>query len=58
MFEQDEVAALETSTDSYTLLNASLTWHPNWGNLDALVFLKADQPARRSGPLAHVAAEG
>ncbi|HWT12997.1 MAG TPA: TonB-dependent receptor [Allosphingosinicella sp.] len=30
VFEQDRVAALETPTDAFTLVNASLTWRP-WG---------------------------
>ncbi|MGH8198706.1 MAG: TonB-dependent receptor [Steroidobacteraceae bacterium] len=41
VFEQDEVAALETTTGAYTLLDAGLTWRPGWAGPDALLFLKA-----------------
>lgn len=41
VFEQDEVAALETTTGPYTLLDAGLTWRPGWAGPDALLFLKA-----------------
>jgi iron complex outermembrane receptor protein len=41
VFEQDEVAALETRTGSHTLLDAALTWNPTWMDSDVLVFLKA-----------------
>ncbi|MEX0735552.1 MAG: TonB-dependent receptor [Steroidobacteraceae bacterium] len=41
VFEQDDVAALETTTGAYTLLDAGLTWRLDWAGPDALVFLKA-----------------
>jgi len=41
VFEQDDVAELETGTGAHTLLDAGLTWRPGWRGLDALVFLKA-----------------
>ncbi|MDQ4086895.1 MAG: TonB-dependent receptor [Pseudomonadota bacterium] len=39
VFEQDRVAAFETPTEAFTLVNASLTWRP-WGrrNPTSLVF--------------------
>ncbi|MEX2149414.1 MAG: TonB-dependent receptor [Steroidobacteraceae bacterium] len=41
VFEQDDVAELETATGSHSLLDAGLTWRPVWRGLDALVFVKA-----------------
>jgi iron complex outermembrane receptor protein len=55
-FSQDQIAVFETETGSYTMLDASLSWRPGWGGLDALLFLKAsnllDEVARvHSSPL-------
>ncbi len=52
---QDEVAVFETTTGAFTMLDASLSWRPDWG-VDTLLFLKAtnllDEVARvHSSPL-------
>ncbi|MBX3702437.1 MAG: TonB-dependent receptor [Steroidobacteraceae bacterium] len=49
-FTQDRIAELETETASFTMLDASVAWRPDWGHSGALLFLKAtnllDQVAR------------
>jgi iron complex outermembrane receptor protein len=48
--KQDEVAALETETDSYTLFSAQLNYYLTWQNTDISLFLKGknltDEEAR------------
>lgn len=40
--KQTSIAPFETATDSYTLVNASLTWRPFNGNDNVTVILQAD----------------
>jgi iron complex outermembrane recepter protein len=51
VFDQDEVAAFETPTDSFTLVNASVRWHPLGERNETVLILSAnnifDVDARR-----------
>lgn len=41
-FEQDKVANMETSTDSYTLVNASVRYYMDLQNTDVTIYLKGN----------------
>lgn len=51
VFKQDDVASFETPTDSFTLVNASLRWHPLGAEDETVIVLSAnnifDVDARR-----------
>ena len=51
MSEQDRIAAFETPTDGYTMVNASLAFHPFGADNDSTITLSAnnifDVDARR-----------
>ncbi|MCB2072518.1 MAG: TonB-dependent receptor [Novosphingobium sp.] len=51
VFKQDDVASFETATDSFTLVNASLRWHPLGAEDETVIVLSAnnifDVDARR-----------
>lgn len=51
-FKQDKVALNDTTTDAYTLVNASVTWRPISGNDNVTLLLKADNIFDQSGRLA------